>query len=95
MVMAARRPSGAAPHDERSLPARFRDNPLTPREREILTLAAWGLTNPQIAARLSLQPQTVKNQLSGLYNKLGARARTQAVAMALEAGWLIEASLPR
>jgi two-component system nitrate/nitrite response regulator NarL len=65
------------------------DHPvLTPRERAILALAAQGRTTQQIAARLHVQPATVKNHLHTLYRKLGASDRTGAVASALRRGLL-------
>ncbi len=51
---------------------------LTPREQEILTLIADGLTNRQIGERLFLAEKTVKNYVSKLLNKLGMQRRTQA-----------------
>jgi DNA-binding NarL/FixJ family response regulator len=51
---------------------------LTPREREILTLAADGLTNARIAKQLWVTEQTVKFHLSNIYRKLGVSNRTEA-----------------
>jgi DNA-binding NarL/FixJ family response regulator len=51
---------------------------LTPREREILTLAADGLTNARIAGHLWVTEQTVKFHLSNAYRKLGVTNRTEA-----------------
>ncbi|NLG83975.1 MAG: response regulator transcription factor [Firmicutes bacterium] len=59
---------------------------LSPREREILGLIARGLDNKEIAERLHLAEQTVKNYVSLIYDKIGARDRVQASLMALEAG---------
>jgi DNA-binding CsgD family transcriptional regulator len=59
---------------------------LTARELEVLAHASRGLSNPQIGARLHLAPGTVKNHLSSVYRKLGARDRTAAVAEALRRG---------
>jgi two-component system nitrate/nitrite response regulator NarL len=56
---------------------------LTPREREILALAAQGRTTRQIAARVHVQPATVKAHLHTVYRKLGVSDRTSAVASAL------------
>ncbi len=61
---------------------------LTAREREILALAATGAGNREIADRLALSLQTIKNALSIIYQKLGVKNRTEAVVMALERGWL-------
>ncbi len=51
---------------------------LTPREREVLTLVAEGLSNRQIGERLHLAEKTIKNYVSGLLAKLGMQRRTQA-----------------
>jgi DNA-binding CsgD family transcriptional regulator len=59
---------------------------LTPRQREILTLAADGLTNAKIGARLHLTPSTVKGHISSATTALGATNRTHAVATALRTG---------
>jgi two-component system response regulator DesR len=64
------------------------ENPLTPRERDVLRLAAEGCGPVEIAARLSLSPGTVRNSLTTLVAKLGARNRMDAVRIAEEAGWL-------
>ena len=56
--------------------------PLTGRELEILHLVAAGLTNREIAGKLSISPQTVKKHSGNIYGKLGARTRTEAVAIA-------------
>jgi LuxR family maltose regulon positive regulatory protein len=56
--------------------------PLTDREREILGLVAAGLTNSEIADRLSISPQTVKKHTGNIYGKLAVRGRTEAVARA-------------
>ena len=55
---------------------------LTGREHTILELLSEGLTNRQIAVRLHLAEQTIKNQVSGLLNKLGLQSRTQAAVFA-------------
>lgn len=49
--------------------------PLTPREREIASLAAQGLSSNEIAQRLFLSPRTVNNHLQSTYTKLGIRGR--------------------
>lgn len=56
--------------------------PLTTREEEILQLIAAGLSNQEIAAQLSLSVNTVKMYASQLYQKLGVRRRTEAIARA-------------
>jgi DNA-binding CsgD family transcriptional regulator len=52
---------------------------LTPRELEILALIAEGLSNREIAARVFVSENTVKTHSSRVFDKLGARRRTQAV----------------
>ncbi|WP_139333522.1 LuxR C-terminal-related transcriptional regulator [Mycobacterium sp. SP-6446] len=54
---------------------------LSPREREVLMLAAEGLTNPEIAAQLRIGLETVKTYVKQALAKLGARDRNEAVAM--------------
>jgi NarL family two-component system response regulator LiaR len=57
---------------------------LTERERELLALLAKGLSNPEIASRLTISLSTVKFHISSILAKLGVSSRTEAVAMALE-----------
>lgn len=59
---------------------------LTAREEEILGLVARGLSNREIAQTLHLSEGTVKNALSRIYAKLGARDRTQAALWAVQHG---------
>jgi LuxR family maltose regulon positive regulatory protein len=56
--------------------------PLTERELEVLQLVAEGLSNKEIAQRLSISLRTVKWHTSNIYGKLGVKNRTQAVAKA-------------
>ena len=67
-------------------PARARELGITPRELEILELMAAGLSNREIAEKLFVSENTVKTHSSRLFEKLGARRRTQAVQIAKEAG---------
>jgi DNA-binding NarL/FixJ family response regulator len=60
-------------------------NELTQRERAVLARAAAGMTNREIARDLYLALNTVKQHLSSALIKLGARNRTQAAVIALEA----------
>jgi DNA-binding CsgD family transcriptional regulator len=60
--------------------------PLTPREREVLQLAAEGLSGPSIAKRLVVSPNTVKTHFSNIYEKLGVGDRAAAVARGLRLG---------
>jgi two-component system nitrate/nitrite response regulator NarL len=61
---------------------------LTPRELEILALAAQGRSTPQIAGGLHLSAATVKTHLQNAYDKLGVTDRTAAVAVAMRQGLL-------
>lgn len=60
--------------------------PLSDRERDILRLVARGLTNAEIAQRLSLAEGTVKNYVTNILQKIGGRDRTQAALRARELG---------
>jgi DNA-binding NarL/FixJ family response regulator len=62
--------------------------PLSPREMEVLALLAEGLSNQEVADRLTIAPGTVKNHVSNILAKLGVRDRTQAVLQAQELGLL-------
>lgn len=66
--------------------ARMKASGLTPREIEILGLIASGLSNREIAARLFVSENTVKTHSSRLFDKLGAKRRTQAVQFGKAAG---------
>ncbi|MBF0372999.1 MAG: response regulator transcription factor, partial [Alphaproteobacteria bacterium] len=57
---------------------------LTPRERELLSALAGGLTNQQMAGQLDISLNTVKFHLKNLYDKLGVSNRAQAVAFYLK-----------
>ena len=61
---------------------------ITPRELEILTLMAEGLSNREIATRLFVSENTVKTHSSRVFDKLGARRRTQAVQFGKQMGLL-------
>jgi DNA-binding NarL/FixJ family response regulator len=59
---------------------------LTTRERELMTLAAHGLSNDQIAERLFLSPLTVKTHINRAMMKLAVRDRAQLVVLAYQTG---------
>ncbi|MFC3573601.1 DNA-binding response regulator [Streptomyces yaanensis] len=64
------------------------DNPLTPRETEVLRLVAGGAEATEIARQVHLTAGTVRNYLTAIVTKLNARNRTDAVRIATEAGWI-------
>jgi DNA-binding CsgD family transcriptional regulator len=63
-----------------------RDVPLTPRELEVLTLLAEGMSNKAIARRLGISVHTAKFHVAALIDKLDAVGRTDAVAQAARRG---------
>lgn len=63
-------------------------NPFTEREREILRLAIGGAPAKEIATILYLSTGTVRNYLSRIIAKTGARSRIEAIRIAQEAGWI-------
>ena len=63
-------------------------NPLTNREREVLSAALFGASLADIAAHLFLSEGTVRNHLSTAMQKLGAQNRMEAARLAEQKGWL-------
>jgi two-component system response regulator DesR len=63
-------------------------NPLTPRELDVLRLAAQGLPSKSIGRQLYLTDGTVRNHISAILRKTGARSRLEAIQRAHDAGWL-------
>jgi DNA-binding NarL/FixJ family response regulator len=63
-------------------------SPLSPREMEILQFVTNGMSNKQIASRLSISQQTVKNHMTSILKKLNVQDRTQAAVTALRHGWV-------
>jgi len=64
------------------------NNPLTPREREVLVAALPGISHADIAVCLSVSEGTVRNHLSAAIQKLGAHNRMEAAHLAKQRGWL-------
>jgi NarL family two-component system response regulator YdfI len=74
---------------ERYLDAAGGQPKLTPRERDVLDMLARGLSNKQIAARLTLAENTVKFHVASILAKLDATTRTQAVTIGVRRGWIM------
>jgi DNA-binding NarL/FixJ family response regulator len=74
----------AWPERRRRAPAELDE--LTPREREVMELVAYGLTNAEIAERLVVSPATAKTHVSRTMMKLHAHDRAQLVVLAYQTG---------
>ena len=64
------------------------EHPFSPREHQVLSLAAQGLTNKEIAYRLGISERTVQFHINSIFNKTTTNSRTEAVALALRNGWI-------
>lgn len=62
-------------------------NTLSSREREILALITQGLSNAEIAERLSISDKTVRNHVSNIFDKIGVWTRAQAIVFARDRGF--------
>jgi DNA-binding NarL/FixJ family response regulator len=62
---------------------------LTEREIEVLSLAARGMSNKEIAEALSVTVRTVKAHISNLFDKMDVASRTEAILKAVREGWLV------
>ncbi|WP_448615767.1 response regulator [Modestobacter sp. URMC 112] len=67
-------------------PGRVALDTLTAREHEVLLLLAAGLSNQQVATRLSISERTARTHVSSILEKLGLRSRTQAALYAIKRG---------
>lgn len=65
-------------------------SPMTARERSVLCMLATGLRNHEIAEALGLSQRTVEFHASNLFQKLGARSRTEAILKARQLGLIVE-----
>ena len=61
---------------------------LSPRELEVLRIAATGRTNKEIARDLAISPRTVQVHLANIFSKLGVGSRTEAVLYGIKRGWI-------
>jgi len=61
---------------------------LSPRELEVLRIAATGRTNKEIARDLDISPRTVQVHLANIFSKLGVGSRTEAVLYGIKRGWI-------
>jgi DNA-binding CsgD family transcriptional regulator len=82
-------PSPSEATDGEADPADELASALTPREREVLALLIEGASNKEIARALALSVHTVKFHIAALTEKLGARSRVEAVAIAIRSGLMM------
>ena len=80
--------------NERRLQHITHESDLSEREMEILTLAASGMSNQDIAVRLYLSHRTVQAHLANIFRKMGVGSRTEAVLEVMKKGWLGLDDLP-
>lgn len=83
--------AGAAPqvHPVPTSPPGALQDPLTPRESDVLRMLADGLSNKEIARQLHLSEHTVKYHLSSVFGKLGVSSRTEAVMAGIQRGIIL------
>ncbi len=80
------------PHDDE--PAERETDALSPRERQVASLVARGLTNREIAAELVIAERTADTQVSNVLSKLGLRTRAQIAAWATEQDRVLRVWMP-
>lgn len=80
-MMPGRSPNAGRPHTP--------VEPLTSREKEVLTILAEGGSNKEIASRLSISEHTAKFHVASIMSKLGATSRTEAVTLAIRQGLIM------
>ncbi|MGD9116524.1 MAG: response regulator transcription factor [Dehalococcoidia bacterium] len=66
----------------------YADSELSQREKEVLQLAAKGMSNQAIADKLHLSIRTVQRHLNSIFNKLSVGSRTEAIFQSVKRGWL-------
>jgi two-component system, NarL family, response regulator DesR len=92
LIEALRRAArGALTADDRLVPeaaGSIESCPLTERELDVLRLAAEGASSAEIASRLCLSSRTVRNHVSRIIGKVGARNRIDAIRIAADARWI-------
>ncbi len=76
------------------LPVQSLGEVLSDREKEVLRLAAKGMSNMEIADSLTLSVRTVQTHLRSIFNKLGVGSRSEAIVYGLKKGWLTLEELP-
>jgi DNA-binding NarL/FixJ family response regulator len=74
---------GGLPQDDEEI-----FEPLTPRQMEVLEYVTRGLSNKEIAQKMHISHQTVKNHMTAILRKLRCQDRTQAAVYALSHGWI-------
>ena len=61
---------------------------LTLREKSVLRLVCDGLTNQEIATKLTVSRETIKSELKRIFRKIGVANRTQAAVLLVKQGWI-------
>lgn len=61
---------------------------LTMREKQVLRLVCDGMTNAQIASKLTVSRETIKSELKRIFRKIGVANRTQAAVLLVKQGWV-------